>query len=85
MTDEQRNAAEEDQPDPSRLAEIDAMDHDRLLQERERLEKEGFVPGPRLLAEKLNVRESDVVEMEQRLALPEISVDAPPRTTRALR
>ncbi|MDY6286718.1 MAG: hypothetical protein SPL65_05310 [Lachnospiraceae bacterium] len=39
MTDEQRNAAEEDQPDPSRLAEIDAMDHDRLLQERERLEK----------------------------------------------
>ncbi|MCO6431467.1 MAG: RNA polymerase factor sigma-32 [Deltaproteobacteria bacterium] len=48
-----------------------------LKKEREKLEREGFRPEPKLLAEKLNVRESDVVEMEQRLSSPDISVDGP--------
>ena len=50
-----------------------------LRKEKERLEREGFVAGPKLLAEKLNVRERDVIEMEQRLSLPEVSMDAPVR------
>ncbi|MFM1848404.1 MAG: hypothetical protein RL417_1878 [Pseudomonadota bacterium] len=48
-----------------------------LKKEKERLEREGFYPGPKLLAEKLNVKESEVVEMEQRLGGGDVSVDAP--------
>lgn len=48
-----------------------------LRKEKEKLEREGFVPAPKLLAEKLNVKEDEVVEMEQRLGSSEISVDAP--------
>lgn len=48
-----------------------------LKKERDRLEAEGFVPEAKLLAERLNVKESEVLEMEQRLALPDVSVDAP--------
>jgi RNA polymerase sigma-32 factor len=48
-----------------------------LNKEREKLERDGFYPGPKLLAEKLNVRESDVVEMQQRLGSSDLSVDAP--------
>lgn len=48
-----------------------------LKKEKERLEREGFSPTPKLLAEKLDVRESDVVEMEQRLGSPDMSVDTP--------
>ena len=48
-----------------------------LKKEKERLEREGFYPGPKLLAEKLNVKESEVVEMEQRLSGADVSVDAP--------
>lgn len=48
-----------------------------LKKEKEKLEREGFYPGPKLLAEKLDVRESDIVEMEQRLQSPDVSVDAP--------
>ena len=48
-----------------------------LKKEKDKLEKEGFVPEARLLAERLNVKESEVIEMEQRLALPDLSVDAP--------
>lgn len=51
-----------------------------LQREKTKLEAEGFTPEARLLAERLNVRESDVIEMEQRLALPELSVDAPVNT-----
>lgn len=50
-----------------------------LVKEKERLEKEGFVPEAKLLAERLDVKESDVVEMQQRLYLPDLSVDAPIR------
>ncbi len=48
-----------------------------LKKEKEKLEREGFYPEPKLLAEKLNVKESEVVEMEQRLGSPDLSVDAP--------
>ncbi|NLF24977.1 MAG: RNA polymerase factor sigma-32 [Deltaproteobacteria bacterium] len=50
-----------------------------LHKEKEKLEREGFVVGPKLLAEKLNVRERDVIEMEQRLSSPDLSMDAPVR------
>src|SRR2546425_1257172 len=48
-----------------------------LAKERERLEREGFSATPKLLAERLDVREREVVEMEQRLAARDVSVDAP--------
>jgi RNA polymerase sigma-32 factor len=48
-----------------------------LQKERERLEREGFSPEPRLIAQRLDVREKDVVEMEQRLAARDLSVDTP--------
>ncbi len=48
-----------------------------LQKEKERLEAEGFVPGPKLLARRLDVKESEVIEMEQRLAARDVSVDAP--------
>lgn len=48
-----------------------------LMKEKEKLEREGFRPEPKLLAEKLNVKESEIVEMEQRLGSPDLSVDAP--------
>lgn len=48
-----------------------------LRKEQNKLEKEGFAPEAKLLAERLNVKESDVLEMQQRLALPDLSVDAP--------
>jgi RNA polymerase sigma-32 factor len=50
-----------------------------LMREKERLEAQGLLAGPKLLAEKLHVREKDVVEMEQRLSGrgAEMSLDAP--------
>lgn len=48
-----------------------------LQKEKERLESEGFAPEAALLAKRLGVKESEVVEMEQRLALPDLSVDTP--------
>lgn len=48
-----------------------------LKKERDKLERQGIYPTPTLLAEKLAVRESDVVEMEQRLSSSDISVDSP--------
>jgi RNA polymerase sigma-32 factor len=50
-----------------------------LMREKERLEAQGLLAGPKLLAEKLNVREKDVVEMEQRLSGrgAEMSLDSP--------
>ena len=48
-----------------------------LKKEKEKLEREGFFPAPKLLADKLNVRESDVIEMEQRLGSPDVSVHTP--------
>jgi RNA polymerase sigma-32 factor len=48
-----------------------------LKKEREKLEQLGFSPDAKLLAERLDVREKDVVEMEKRLAAPDASFDAP--------
>jgi len=48
-----------------------------LQKERERLEREGFSPDPKLIAERLGVKEGEVVEMEQRLSSRDLSVDAP--------
>ena len=48
-----------------------------LRKEREKLEQLGYQPTTALLAEKLDVSEKDVVEMERRLAAPEASLDAP--------
>lgn len=39
-----------------------------LMREKERLEAQGLPAGPKLLADRLHVREQDVVEMEQRLS-----------------
>jgi RNA polymerase sigma-32 factor len=48
-----------------------------LRKEREKLEQLGFQPSTALLAEKLDVTEKEVIEMERRLAAPEASLDAP--------
>ena len=48
-----------------------------LRKEREKLEQLGFEPTVALLAEKLDVPEKEVIEMERRLAAPEASLDAP--------
>jgi len=48
-----------------------------LRKEREKLEQLGFQPTSKLLAEKLDVSEKDVIDMERRLAAPEASLDAP--------
>ena len=50
-----------------------------LMREKERLEAQGIFAGPKLLAEKFDVREKDVIEMEQRLSSRggEVSIDAP--------
>lgn len=48
-----------------------------LQKEKERLEAEGFTPGPKLLAQRLNVKEGEVVEMEQRLSNRDLSTDVP--------
>lgn len=48
-----------------------------LRKERDRLEREGFFPTPKLLAQRLDVKESEVVEMEQRLLSPDASVHTP--------
>ncbi len=49
----------------------------KLRQEQERLSNQGFEVTPKLLAERLNVTEQDVVEMDQRLGQDEVSLDAP--------
>jgi RNA polymerase sigma-32 factor len=48
-----------------------------LAKERDKLVAEGFSPEPRLLAERLDVKEDEVVEMSQRLGGWEISLSAP--------
>ncbi|HLV61340.1 MAG TPA: RNA polymerase factor sigma-32 [Fredinandcohnia sp.] len=48
-----------------------------LRKEQAKLAAEGFVVGPKLLAERLGVSEEDVVEMDRRLAGDEVWIDAP--------
>ncbi|MFY2563975.1 RNA polymerase factor sigma-32 [Corallococcus terminator] len=49
----------------------------KLRQEQDKLVAQGFEASPKLLAERLNVTEQDVVEMDQRLGHDELSIDAP--------
>jgi RNA polymerase sigma-32 factor len=49
----------------------------RLNKEKRELERLGFQPTPKLIAERLDVTEGDVVAMEQRLAGSDLSMDAP--------
>src|SRR5512147_460307 len=48
-----------------------------LKKEKAKLEREGFAPDTKLLADRLNVRERDIVEMDQRLGSWELSLDQP--------
>lgn len=48
-----------------------------LAKERDRLIAQGFSPEPKLLAERLDVKEEEVVEMSQRLGGWEVSLDSP--------
>lgn len=48
-----------------------------LRKEKAKLERQGYVPDPKLLADRLNVRERDVIEMDQRLGSWELSLDQP--------
>jgi len=51
----------------------------RLNKEKRKLELQGFEVEPRLLAERLEVSEEDVIDMEQRLAAGDVSLSAPSR------
>ena len=48
-----------------------------LAKERDRLISQGFSPEPALLAERLEVKETEVVEMSQRLGGWEVSLSSP--------
>lgn len=48
-----------------------------LAKERDKLIAQGFAPEPKLLAERLDVKEEEVVEMSQRLGGWEISLSSP--------
>jgi len=48
-----------------------------LRKEKERLEALGFKPTPKLLSQRLKVKEKEVTEMEQRLSVSDISLEAP--------
>ncbi|MBW1916460.1 MAG: RNA polymerase factor sigma-32 [Deltaproteobacteria bacterium] len=48
-----------------------------LRKEKEKLEAQGFDPGPKLLAHRLKVKEEEVIEMDERLGGWELSLDAP--------
>jgi RNA polymerase sigma-32 factor len=51
----------------------------RLNKEKRTLERQGFDVEPKLLAERLEVSEADVVDMEQRLSESDLSMNAPLR------
>jgi RNA polymerase sigma-32 factor len=48
-----------------------------LRQEKIRLEAEGFEVGPKMLAERFNVSEEDVLDVERALRSQDVSLDAP--------
>jgi RNA polymerase sigma-32 factor len=51
----------------------------RLNKEKRRLEREGFEVTPPLLAERLDVSEQEITDMDQRLSESDLSMDAPVR------
>lgn len=48
-----------------------------LKKTKDSLEKLGFDPQPKLLADTLNVKESEIIEMDKRMSSSELSLDAP--------
>ncbi len=50
-----------------------------LNKERKLLESQGYNPEPKLLAQRLNVKESEVIEMSQRMDGAEVSLESPLR------
>ena len=52
----------------------------RLKKEKQRLIEQGFDPKPKLLSERLGVSEKEVVDMDQRLANWDLSLDEPLRS-----
>ena len=50
-----------------------------LNKERKLLESQGFKPDAKLLAERLNVKESEVIEMSQRMDNWDVSLESPVR------
>lgn len=48
-----------------------------LAKEKRKMEQMGFAAGPQLLSEKLDVKEKDLLEMEQRMGSSDMSLDAP--------
>jgi RNA polymerase sigma-32 factor len=48
-----------------------------LRKEKERLEARGLDASPKLLSHRLDVKESEIIEMDQRLNSGEISLDSP--------
>jgi len=52
----------------------------RLNKEKRALERQGYQAEPKLLAERLDVSEDDVIDMEARLSRPDLSFDAPLRS-----
>src|SRR5262245_48522576 len=51
----------------------------RLNKEKRELERQGFEAEPKLLAERLDVTEADVIDMDQRLHEGDVSMNAPSR------
>ncbi len=51
-----------------------------LNKERKLLEGQGFTAEPKLLAERLNVKEKEVIEMEQRMDNWDVSLESPVRS-----
>jgi RNA polymerase sigma-32 factor len=51
----------------------------QLNKEKRRLEREGFDVEPKLLAERLDVSEEDVIDMDQRMSQSDLSLNAPTR------
>ncbi len=49
----------------------------RLNKEKRELERQGYRVEPKLIAERLDVSEEDVIEMEQRLGQSDLSIEAP--------
>lgn len=50
-----------------------------LNKEKKLLESQGFNPEPKLLAERLNVKESEVIEMSMRMDGADVSIESPIR------
>lgn len=48
-----------------------------LMKEKEKMEKQGFIPKTKLLSERLDVKEKEVEEMQQRMGSGDMSLDAP--------